>query len=47
MAIIKRQQYEAAFKANLALEAVKGKKTVIQIAKSVFLLTKLKRSWRP
>jgi len=47
MATMKRHQYEAAFKANTTLEADKGKKTVTQIAKSVFLLTKLKRSWRP
>jgi len=32
MAIMKRQQYEAAFKARVALEAVKGEKTVAQIA---------------
>ena len=32
MAIMKRQQYEAAFKAKMALEAVKGEKTVAQIA---------------
>ena len=32
MVIIKRQQHEAAFKANVALEAVKGEKTVAQIA---------------
>jgi len=32
MAIMKRQQYEAAFKAKVALEAVKGEKTVAQIA---------------
>ena len=33
MAIMKRQQYEAAFKAKVALEAVKGEKTVAQIAR--------------
>jgi transposase len=32
MAIIKRQQYEATFKAKVALEEVKGEKTVVQIA---------------
>jgi transposase-like protein len=32
MAIMKRLQYEAAFKAKVALEAVKGEKTVAQIA---------------
>jgi transposase-like protein len=32
MAIMKRQQYEAAFKGKVALEAVKGEKTVAQIA---------------
>jgi hypothetical protein len=32
MDIMKRQQYEAAFKAKVALEAVKGEKTVAQIA---------------
>jgi len=31
MAIMKRQQYEAAFKAKMALEAVKGEKTVALI----------------
>ena len=31
MAIMKRHQYEAAFKAKVALEAVKGEKTVAQI----------------
>jgi transposase-like protein len=32
MAIMKRHQYEAAFKAKVAVEAVKGEKTVAQIA---------------
>ena len=32
MAIMKRQEYEAAFKAKVTLEAVKGEKTVAQIA---------------
>lgn len=32
MAIMKIQQYGAAFKAKVALEAVKGEKTVAQIA---------------
>ena len=47
MATMKRQQYEAAFKTKVALEAVKDEKTGAQIAKSLFLLTKLKRAWRP
>ncbi len=33
MAIMKRKQYEAAFKARVALEAVKGEETVSQVAK--------------
>ncbi len=32
MASMKRKQYEAAFKAQVALESVKGEKTVSQIA---------------
>lgn len=32
MASMKRKQYEAAFKARVALEAVKGEKTVAQVA---------------
>jgi len=32
MAIMKRQQYEAAFKAKAVLEVIKGEKTVAQIA---------------
>ena len=32
MASMKRKQYEAAFKARVALEAVKGEKTISQVA---------------
>ena len=32
MAGMKRRQYEAAFKARVALEAVKGEKTISEIA---------------
>jgi len=32
MASMKRRQYEAAFKARVALEAVKGEKTISEIA---------------
>jgi transposase-like protein len=31
----KRKQYEAAFKARIALEAVKGEKTIAQIASDI------------
>jgi hypothetical protein len=47
MAIMKGQQYEAAFKTKVTLEAIKGEKTGAHIAKSVFLFIKLKRSCRP
>ena len=31
MSSMKRKQYEAAFKARVTLEAVKGEKTVVQV----------------
>ena len=46
MAIMKRQQYEAAFKAKVALEAVKGEKTVAQIASEFGVHPNQVRKWK-
>jgi len=46
MAITKRQQYEAAFKAKLALEAVKGEKTVAMIASEFEVHPSQVRKWK-
>jgi len=46
MAIMKRQQYEAAFKAKSALEAVKGEKTVAQIASEFGVHPNQVRKWK-
>jgi len=46
MAIMKRQQYEAAFKAKVALEAVKGEKTVAEIASEFGVHPNQVRRWK-
>ena len=46
MAITKRQQYEAAFKAKVAVEAVKGEKTVAQIASGFGVNPNQVRKWK-
>jgi transposase-like protein len=46
MAIMKRQRYEAAFNAKVALEAVKGEKTVAQIASEFGVHPNQFRKWR-
>jgi transposase-like protein len=46
MAIMKRQQYEAAFKAKVALEAVKGEKPVAQIASEFGVHANQVRKWK-
>jgi len=46
MAIMKRQQYKAAFKAKVALEAVKGEKTVAQIASEFGVHPNQVRKWK-
>jgi len=46
MASMKRRQYEAAFKARVALEAVKGEKTVAQIASEYGVHPNQVRQWK-
>jgi len=46
MAIMKRQQYEASFKAKVPLEAVKGEKTVAQIASEFGVHPDQVRKWK-
>ena len=46
MAIMKRQQYQAAFKAKVAPEAVKGEKTVAQIASEFGVHPNQVRKWK-
>jgi transposase-like protein len=46
MAIMKRQQYEARFKAKVALEVVKGEKTVAQIASEFGVHPNQVRKWK-
>jgi len=46
MAIMKRQQHETAFKAKVALEAVKGEKTVAQIASEFGVYANQVRKWK-
>jgi transposase-like protein len=46
MAPIERQRYEAAFKAKVALEAVKGEKTVAQIASEFGVHPNQVRKWK-
>ncbi len=41
-----RKQYEAAFKAKVALEAVKGEKTIAQIASAYKVHPNQIRQWR-
>jgi transposase len=41
-----RKQYEAAFKAKVALEAVKGEKTIGQIASAYSVHPNQIRQWR-
>jgi len=41
-----RKQYEAAFKARIALEAVKGEKTIAQIASESGVHPNQIRQWR-
>jgi putative transposase len=41
-----RKQYEAAFKAKIALEAVKGEKTIAQIASEFGVHPNQIRQWR-
>lgn len=41
-----RKQYEAAFKARIALEAVKGEKTITQIASESGVHPNQIRQWR-
>lgn len=41
-----RKQYEAAFKAKVALEAVKGEKTIAQIASAYNVHPNQIRQWR-
>jgi len=43
---MKRQQYEAAFKAKVVLEAVKGEKTVAQIASEFGVHPNQVRKWK-
>jgi transposase-like protein len=45
MAIMKRHKYEAAFKAKVALEAVRGEKTVAQIASEFGVHPNQVRKW--
>jgi len=44
--IMKRKQYEAAFKAKVALEAVKGEKTIAQAASEYGVHPNLVRKWK-
>jgi len=46
MAIVKRYQYKVAFKAKSALEAVKGEKTVAQIASEFGVHPNQVREWK-
>ena len=46
MASMKRRQYEAAFKARVALEAVKGEKTVAQVASEYGVHPNQVRQWK-
>jgi len=46
MAIMKRQHYEAAFKVKVALEAIKGEKTVAQIASEFGVYPNQVRKWK-
>ena len=46
MASVKRNQYEAAFKARVALGAVKGEKPVAQIASKYGLHHNQVRQWK-
>ena len=46
MASMKRRQYEAAFKARVALEAVKGEKTIVQVASEYGVHPNQVRQWK-
>ncbi len=46
MASMKRKQYETAFKARLALEAVKGEKTIAQVASGYGVHPNQVRQWK-
>ena len=46
MASMKRKQYEAAFKARVALEAVKGEKTISQVASEYGVHPNQVRQWK-
>ncbi len=46
MAGMKREQYEAAFKARAALEAVKGEKTIAQVASEYGIHPNQVRQWK-
>jgi putative transposase len=46
MASMKRKQYEAAFKARVALEAVKGEKTIAQVASEYGVHPNQVRQWK-
>ena len=44
--IMKRKQYEAAFKAKVALEAVKGEKTIARVASEYGVHPNQVRKWK-
>ncbi len=44
--IMRRKQYEAAFKAKVALEAVKGEKTIAQVASEYRVHPNQVRNWK-
>lgn len=46
MARMKRKQYEAVFKARVALEAVKGEKTVVQVVSEYGVHSNQVRQWK-